>query len=100
MDELPLFDAEGPDIAARRDDNPLHQPELAVEGDAVRGRQRLAVPVEHNNRLAAISGEPSVSLALTAAPKVPPSIPPPVKPVMFGEIAAAVRCELGRVTLP
>src|SRR5271169_2396620 len=42
VDKLALRGPEGPDIAAGRDDDALHQPEPAVESDAVRRRQRLA----------------------------------------------------------
>src|SRR5215468_2311578 len=52
--ELALRDAESPHVAARRDDDTLHEPELPIEGDTLRRCQRLAVLVEHRNRLAAV----------------------------------------------
>src|SRR5215470_15099102 len=52
VEELALRDAESPHVAARRDDDALHQPELPIEGDTLRRCQRLAVLVEHRNRLA------------------------------------------------
>src|SRR5262249_25927732 len=58
--ELALRDTESPHVAARRDDDALHQPELPIEGDTLRRCQRLAVLVEHRNRLASIGGKPRV----------------------------------------
>ena len=43
IDELALLDAQYPDVAARRDDHPLHQPEPAAEGDALGRRQGFPV---------------------------------------------------------
>src|SRR5262249_51774036 len=80
VQELALRDAESPHVAARRGDDALHQPELPVEGDAFRRRQRLAVLVEPRNRLAPIGRKPGVVLgvdgraegaALHAAPGKP-----------------------------
>src|SRR5262249_34572074 len=62
--ELTLRDAESPHVAARRDDDALHQPELPIEGDALRRCQRLAVLVEHRNRLAPIGRKPGVVLGV------------------------------------
>src|SRR5262249_55889072 len=64
VQELPLRDAESPYVAARSGDDALHQPELPVEGDTLRGRQRLAVLVEHRNRLAPIGRKPGVVLGV------------------------------------
>src|SRR5262247_4105970 len=80
IQELALRDAESPDIAARRDNDTLHQPELPVEGDAFRRRQGRPVLVEHRNRLAPVAAKPGVVLgvdrrakraALHAAPGKP-----------------------------
>src|SRR5215471_13656490 len=60
VQELALRGAERPHVAARRDDDALHQAELAVEGDALRRSQRLAVLVEYRNRLAPVAGKPGV----------------------------------------
>src|SRR5215470_3882974 len=60
VQELTLRDAESPHVAAGRGDDPLHQPELPIEGDTLRRCQRLAVLVEHRNRLAPIAGKPGV----------------------------------------
>jgi hypothetical protein len=47
-------------------DDALHQPEPAVEDDAIRRRQRLAVLVEHRNRMAAVSRDKTAkALGLT-----------------------------------
>src|SRR5215510_14377945 len=54
VQELALRDAESPYVATRRGDDALHQPELPIEGDTLRRCQRLAVLVEHRNRLAPI----------------------------------------------
>src|SRR5262245_42286542 len=62
--ELALRNAESPNVAARRGDDALHQPELPVEGDTLRRCQRLAVLVEHRNRLAPIGRKPSVVLGV------------------------------------
>src|SRR5499425_2431653 len=78
--ELALRDAESPHVAARSGDDALHQPELPIEGDTLRRCQRLAVLVEHRNRLAPIGRKPGVVLgvdrraeraALHAAPGKP-----------------------------
>src|SRR5215472_15957000 len=60
VQELALRDAKSPHVAARRGDDALHQPELPIEGDTLRRGQRLAVLVEHRNRLAPIAGKPGV----------------------------------------
>src|SRR5262245_39097290 len=64
VDELALRDAESPHVAARRYDDALHQAELPVEGDTLRRCQRLAVLVEHRNRLAPIGRKPGVVLGV------------------------------------
>src|SRR5215467_12320946 len=64
--ELALRDAESPHVAARSGDDALHQPELPIEGDTLRRCQRLAVLVEHRNRLAPIGRNQALSLASTA----------------------------------
>src|SRR6516164_7417251 len=64
MQELALRDAESPHVAARRGDDALHQPELAVERDAFRRCQRLAVLIEHRNRMATVCAEPRVVLGV------------------------------------
>src|SRR5215470_17518767 len=64
VEELALRDAESPHVAARRDDDALHQPELPIERDALRRCQRLAVLVEYRNRLAPICGKPGVVLGV------------------------------------
>src|SRR5262249_43712526 len=80
VQELAFGDAESPHVAARRDDDSLHQPELPIEGDTLRRCQRLAVLVKHGNRLAPIGRKPGVVLgvdrrtegaALHAAPSKP-----------------------------
>src|SRR5262249_49157769 len=64
IQELALRDAEGPHVAARRGDDALHQPEFTAEVDAFRGCQRLAVFVEHGNRLAPVARKPGVVLGV------------------------------------
>src|SRR5262249_27623943 len=64
VQELALRDAQSPHVAARRDDDALHQPELPIEGDALRRCQRLTVLVEHRNRLAPVAGKPGVVLGV------------------------------------
>src|SRR5215475_12764139 len=64
IEELALRDAESPYVAARRGDDALHQPEPTIEGDALRRCQRLAVLVEHRNRLAPIGRKPGVVLGV------------------------------------
>src|SRR5215470_9772615 len=80
VQELALRDAESPHVAARRGDDALHQPELPVEGDTLRRCQRLAILVEHRNRLAPVARKPGGVLgvdrraersALHAAPGKP-----------------------------
>src|SRR5215510_9784806 len=62
--ELALRDAERPHVAVRGNYDALHQPELPIEGDTLRRRQRLAVLVEHRNRLAPIGRKPGVVLGV------------------------------------
>src|SRR5262249_44986336 len=62
--ELALRDAQSPHVATRRGDDALHQPELPIEGDALRWCQRLAVLVEHPNRLAPLGRKPGVVLGV------------------------------------
>src|SRR5262244_1228597 len=62
--ELALRDAKSPHVAARRGDDALHQPELPIEGDTLRRCQRLAVLVEHRNRLAPVAGKPGVVVSV------------------------------------
>src|SRR5262252_7389045 len=64
VQELALRDAESPHVAARCGDDALHQPELPIEGDTLRRCQRLAVLVEHRNRLAPIGRKPGVVLGV------------------------------------
>src|SRR5262249_39636999 len=64
VEQLILRDAERPHVAARRDDDALHQSELASERDALRRRQRLAILVEHRERLAAVGRKPRVVLGV------------------------------------
>src|SRR5262245_64316186 len=56
VQELALRYTESPHVAAGRDDDALHQPELPIEGDPLRRSQRLAVLVEHRNRPAPVAG--------------------------------------------
>src|SRR5262245_31107184 len=67
--ELAFRDAESPHVAARRGDDALHQSELPIEGDTLRRCQRLAVPVEHRNRLAPIGRKPGVVLGVDRRPE-------------------------------
>jgi hypothetical protein len=60
VDELVSSEPDHPDVAAWRNDNALHQAELAIESDALGRRQRLAVLVENGNGLAAVTGEPGI----------------------------------------
>src|SRR5262247_2353385 len=62
VDELALRDAQSPYVAARRGDDALHQPEPPIEGDTLRRCKRLAVLVEHRNRLSPIGRKPGVVL--------------------------------------
>src|SRR5262245_1032118 len=64
VQELTLRDAESPHVAARRGDDALHQPELPIEGDPLRWRQRLAVLVEYREALASVAGKPGVVLGV------------------------------------
>src|SRR5262247_724542 len=72
VDELALRDAQSPHVAARRGDDALHQPELPIEGDTLRRCQRLAVLVEHRNRLAPIGRKPGVVLGVDRRTERPP----------------------------
>src|SRR5580704_7267448 len=58
--ELPILDTQYPNITARRDDDTLHQTEAAIEIDALRWCQGLAVLVEYRDGFAAIAGQPCI----------------------------------------
>src|SRR5262245_46451982 len=59
--QLALRDAECPHVAASgHDDDALHETQFATEIDALRRRQRLPILVEHCDRLASVTCEPSV----------------------------------------
>src|SRR5262245_18537326 len=64
VQELALRDAESPHIAARRDDDTLHQPELAVEGDPLRWRKWLAGLVEYREAVAPVDRTPVVVIGI------------------------------------
>src|ERR1700730_8834318 len=49
--------SQNPNVAVGCDGDALHQPELAVEGDAFRLRQLVAVLVQNRNELASVAGE-------------------------------------------
>src|SRR5499425_548946 len=98
--ELALRDAESPHVAVRRGDDALHQPELAIEGDTLRRCQRLAVLVEHRNRLAPISRKPGVVLGVDRRAERVTLHAAPGKPGGDRRQRFAVRIELGGITLP
>ena len=100
VDQLALRGPEGPNIAAGRDDDALHQPEPAVEGDAVRRRQRLAVLVEHRDRMAAVGREPGIVLGVDGRAEGAPFHPAAGKTGRYGRERLAVGGELGGVALP
>src|SRR5215813_8415802 len=85
VDELSLRDAQSPYVAARRGDNALHQTKPTVEGDAFRRCQRLAVLVEHRDRLAAITGKPCVVIAVDRRPEGATLHPAARNPVVIGD---------------
>src|SRR6516164_2322894 len=64
MDHLTLLDVNGPNIAAGRDYDTLHQAKLAVEIVALWWRERFAVVVELRNRLAAVARYPNVVVSV------------------------------------
>src|SRR5262250_682226 len=98
--ELALRDAESPHVAVRRGDDALHQPELAIEGDTLRRCQRLAVLVEHRNRLAPISRKPGVVLGVDRRAERVTLHAAPGKPGGDRRQRFAVRIELGGIALP
>src|SRR5262244_1290509 len=100
VDELALRDAQSPDVAARRDDDALHQAELPIEGDALRRCQRLAVLVEHRNRLAPIGRKPGVVLGVDRRTERVTLHAAPGKPSGDRRQRFAVRIELGGIALP
>ena len=100
IDELALLDAQNPDVAARRDDDPLHQPEPAAEGDAFGRRQRLAGLVEDGDRLAAVAGEPGVVVGVDRRAEGASLHAAAGEARGDRRERAAVRRELGGVTLP
>src|SRR5262245_4381953 len=100
VDELALRDAQSPHVATRRDDDALHQAELAVEGDALGGCQRLAVLVEHRNRLAAVGGEPSIVVGIDRRAKSATLHPATGEARCHWREGLPVRREFGGIALP
>ena len=100
VDQLALRGPEGPHVAAGRDDDALHQPETAAERDALRRRQRLAVLVEHRDRMAAISGEPGVVVGVDGGAERAPLHSAAGKAGRDRRERFAVGGELGGVALP
>src|SRR5215475_3838215 len=98
--ELALRDAESPHVAARSGDDALHEAELAVEGDSFRRRQRLAVLVEHRNRLASIRRKPGVVFGVDRRAERGTLHAAPGKPGGDRRQGFAVRIELGGIALP
>src|SRR5262245_42601199 len=98
--ELALRDPESPHVAARRGDDALHQPKLAIEGDTLRRCQRLAVLVEHRNRLAPVAGKPRVVLGVDRRTKRAALHAAPGKPGSDRRQGFAVRIEFGSIALP
>src|SRR5215472_9574703 len=100
VEELALRDAESPHVAVRRGDDPLHQPKLPIEGDALRRCQRLAVLVEHRNRLAPIGRKPGVVLGVDRRAERAALHAATGKPGGIRRQRFAVRIELGGIALP
>src|SRR5215510_7631196 len=100
VDELSFRDAQSPYVAARRGDNALHQTKPTVEGDAFRRCQRLAVLVEHRDRLAPITGKPGVVIAVDRRPEGATLHPAARKPGRDRRQRLAVGIELGGIALP
>src|SRR5262249_31640224 len=98
--ELALRDAQCPYVAARRDDDALHQAELAIEGDTLRRCQRLAVLVEHRHRLAPIGRKPGVSLGCARWAERVTQRPPPGNPGGVRGQRFAFGFDLGGIALP
>src|SRR5208337_1998729 len=78
----------------------LHQSELAVEGDAFRRCQGLAILVENSDGLAAVAGEPGVVIGVDSCAEGAALHSASGKPGGDRRQRPAVRGEFGRVTLP
>src|SRR5215470_9740448 len=100
VQELALRDAESPHVAAGCDDDALHQSEPPIEGDALRRCQRLAVLVEHRNRLAPVAGKPGVVPGIDRRAERAALHAAPGKPRGNRRQWLAVRIELSGVALP
>ena len=100
VQQLALRDAERPDIAVGRDDDALHQPEPAAEGDALGRRQRLAVLVEYRDGFAAIAGKPDIVLRVDRRAEGTALHAAAGKAGRDRRQRLAVRVELGGVALP
>src|SRR5215510_10767120 len=85
VQELALRDAESPYVAARRGDDALHEPELPVEGDTLRGVSGLPFLSNTAIDLPPYVENQALSLASTAVPNEPPCMPPPANPVVIGD---------------
>src|SRR5271157_4494664 len=98
--ELALLDAQDPHVGAGRDDDTLHQTKLAVEGDALGRRQRLAVLVEYGDGLAAVAGEPCIVLGIDGRTECATFHPAAGEAGGHRGKRPTVRRELGRMTFP
>src|SRR5262249_52121932 len=100
VDELVFLDPQRPDVSARRDDDPLYQPEFATERDALRRRQRLAVLVEYRDGFAPVSREPGVVACVDGCSESAALHPAAGEAGGYRRKRATVRSELGSVPLP
>src|SRR5262245_35467431 len=80
VQELALRHAQSPHVATWCGDDALHQPEPAIESETLRRCQRLAVLVEHRNRLAAVARKPGVVLGVDGRTEGASLHPSPGKP--------------------
>src|SRR5208282_3317668 len=91
MNDLGIVNVERPDVTIRRGDNPLHLAEPATKGPAIGRRERLAILVELDDGLAAISRGPAIVLRVNAQSKADAFDPAAGKARSFRRERLAIR---------
>src|SRR5262249_39685101 len=100
VEKLVFRNTYNPYVPARRRDDALHQAELAVEGNAFRRCQWLAVLVKDSHRFAAIGGQRELVVGIDGRAKGPALHSAAGKACGDRRKRATVRSELGCIPLP
>src|SRR5208283_28515 len=100
VNELAFLDAQDPNISVGRDDHALHQPEPPIERYSLGRRQRLAVFVEHGDRLAAVAGEPGIVVGVNRQTEGTPFHSTAGEASGYRRQRSPIRRKLARMALP